>query len=551
MRLICAACGHEIAFGNSIDDGCDVDCPNCGATTIYRKPTRIEVPIGAKRVEDGSSSAAQAEDNRRPKLRVIRPQSMPPTHSAPIATPVRPADRPVPNLPSPKRSLGKSDGISVWLMLLLMLCVGYFVWSICFSEDEQFASTSEQQESSGQDLQRMRAEEDRRLQRQEEQRKAEEERRLRRQEEQRRAEEDRQRKKAQEMVLRERRDILDRVRSVKLDYWQNCPTDQRPQAVKVERTYSCIVPKGGDRAEVFKLVAVPEKDLVVERYDETGERTPIAPDEFNAILKVSVHLIVENEKGWICGTQKNVDGIPIANANASINPSQEELGMLYEFFRARSMGRSSVNYGVFFGGEDGVCKLVRRVGFGESVSAGDVKRLILEDLRKRGNGLTGRSAELKAEAILISGRFYYSSDSIEIASGFFVAKGGVAALKRKISENLKEIKRLQRENPACEWNQESGSNIINVKLRRRTKEQFRYYAGEVTYVRKHFYCSGCDREHDGGHCRSSLTAYPNWRNAREKIDVTLKFNERIDELWGENELLTKYLEKLESSKKTQ
>lgn len=377
--------------------------------------------------------------------------------------------------------------------------------------------------------------------------------------------------RTEEEALRKYREILDRVRFLRVDFLRNCPEESRPQFVKEERTYGCIVPKGRGRVEVLYLVAAPEKEMVIERYAETGERSSISLEEFNAMTNTFPCLIMLNDRGWICGGQKTSAGIPVVNESTSINPAREELGALYDFLLSHSAKMPDVGFSVYFEDRKGNRKLVRRINFGGSVSAYEAKRIVREELQGKDNamriGERSRSRshsnrpsgeclavpDWKVEEILCSGRLCYSTEENPIEGQEEVGeqKEDVAALKRKVAENLREIKRLRRENPACVLRPADG-NIRNVIMRRVSKKDRRYYeCMEVKYVREHFYCTGCDIEHDDGHCRSSRTAYPNWRAVREKVDVTLEINEKIDALYAENEELSRRLSQAEESTKRQ
>ena len=48
MTIICGACGEEMELPTGgLIAGQHVICPHCGEKTVYKAPTRIEIPIGA------------------------------------------------------------------------------------------------------------------------------------------------------------------------------------------------------------------------------------------------------------------------------------------------------------------------------------------------------------------------------------------------------------------------------------------------------------------------------------------------------------------------
>lgn len=605
MKVQCGKCGEVIVVADGLANGQHVRCPYCEGETEFRKPSRIELPT----VSEERRSPAPSE--ARKPLRVIRKNAEQVAnqalHEQQMASQrVRMAEEHVEfyermkDLEHRRKTRERITGLLT--LIVVVLCAVGIYWYVGYRKEQRhhaelaFAAEKNRMEAEWTEEERKqralrekaeenqkRAEEkdlkraaEERI-RQEEMRKADEDQRRAREEEGRKRvemEESRLRaQKLKEEALRKYREILEQVSFVRVDFWRNRSQDEHPQLSAGTRTREYIVPRGSWQVDVLRFVSSPTKEPVIERYDESGERTFISLEAFDVMTNRSAYLIVENGKAWIDGVKRDANGMPIVNESTSINPAREELGALYEFLRRHSQKMPDINYSVFFDDRKGMRKLVRRVNFGGSVSAYEAKRIIREELLEKGNvkrigeksqsrtysnrpsGERPTVPDWKVDEILCSGRFCYSSDGDlhdekdgQEEDG---QKEDVATLKQKIAENLREIKRLRKENPACVLRPADG-NIRNVIIRRATKQDRRYYeCMEVKYVREHFYCTGCDIEHDDGHCRSSRTAYPNWRAVREKVGITLEIKEKIDALYGENEELSQRLMKAEGTGKRQ
>lgn len=81
MNIRCGICHEALVVDDDIQDGQDLQCPYCNGIFTYRKPTRSEVPSGARNPRGGETP--QPEDipdipeipqyQRNPKLHIIRP----------------------------------------------------------------------------------------------------------------------------------------------------------------------------------------------------------------------------------------------------------------------------------------------------------------------------------------------------------------------------------------------------------------------------------------------------------------------------------------------
>ena len=407
MNIKCGLCGEDIVVADGLVNGQHVRCPYCGGKSEYQKPSRIELPAGGLTRGGGTAEKADAVaspllSETKPRLSIIRPErSIPPSQSEP-ETPIR---IPSPKALNPRR---KSNEHPIYYSVAILVA-GIAIAGIFMLNHSQRKEVMQQEELSRQrEFERKEIEEQRRMAREEQDRKRQDE--LRKESEERqKAKEELERKRAAELAAqkakeeasRKRREalagIVAQVGTVSFDYWRNCPKEIRPQSVSAEKSYFCIIPKNKENADILKIVAAPEKEMSVGRYDEAGMLAPVPLDDFHAAIKQTAYLILSDDKGWICGVEKDKDGVPVTGNGSSINPAQEELGVLYDYLRMRSANVSNIDYDVYFGDQKAFRKFVRHVRFGETVSAGDVKPLIREDLQEKADAKrAGKSSKKSA-----------------------------------------------------------------------------------------------------------------------------------------------------------
>lgn len=113
-------------------------------------------------------------------------------------------------------------------------------------------------------------------------------------------------------------------------------------------------------------------------------------------------------------------------------------------------------------------------------------------------------------------------------------------LTKQVRQKEDEVLKLRKDNPACILGELTRS-IINLDKKYPVKEQKKYYFKQVTYVRPHFYCTGCKGEHDSECKTSAKQSWRRWRDHYDKISETATYNEKIDGLMSEIETLQQQL----------
>ena len=148
MLMTCGACGKEMELPFEVADGQRVKCPFCGERTVYRRPTRIEVPVGVIREstkprigirhppEKTTSQNIKMED----KLRMaINPELAPPPMTPPSPPPTAPqgvvtaAEERVRMFEEMRQKNARTKMLrnfveSAMLLMLLAVLVGLALW---------------------------------------------------------------------------------------------------------------------------------------------------------------------------------------------------------------------------------------------------------------------------------------------------------------------------------------------------------------------------------------------------------------------------------------
>ena len=130
----------------------------------------------------------------------------------------------------------------------------------------------------------------------------------------------------------------------------------------------------------------------------------------------------------------------------------------------------------------------------------------------------------------------------------------IEELRRKIDENLAEIKKLRTENPSCYINPKHPA-CPNISQKIAMPKDTRYSTStKVTYVRDAFYCSRCRNmtayrgseatDYGYGYCDvCRQQSFNMWLKHRRNVEKTAEINKRIDEINNENVLLEKKIRK--------
>ena len=115
MIIKCGICGEMIDVQGALSDGMDILCPFCGETSVYKKPTRIDIS-NAKPVSN--------QLPQKPKLKVIRPSEQKIEKIVPKSPTYEQLLRQQNNTHSPRNDSGSGDFARVVVIVLAMIVAG-------------------------------------------------------------------------------------------------------------------------------------------------------------------------------------------------------------------------------------------------------------------------------------------------------------------------------------------------------------------------------------------------------------------------------------------
>lgn len=378
MTIRCDLCGGEIVVGDGLAEGQHVRCPFCNGKFSYRRPARIVVPTAT--VAQGAEVSEIPAYRRNPNLFVRRPANV--AENVDSGT-----NALVENVQARAKAVSRRDFLAKlkWTIInivvaVVLLCIGFFAcksylgWAkdgeqpVANVQDDQVSrkstpqpvsppqvpvvlprcetnclpGTSDQAAAKGCPVDKVAV------------------------------------KRVQQGMSKAT--VFALLGKARYDYWRNCPKELRPGSITSRREYACVVPDGVKDPMCLMIVAEPGKEMVISAFAADGGLRPIGCDVFNLLVKKNPYLIFADGKGWICGIQKDAKGVPVIDDKSTINPAQEELGPLYDLL-CRHSAKVDLFYSVYFADKRGRCQFVKRVRFGEFVSAGDAKPVVRENLQ--------------------------------------------------------------------------------------------------------------------------------------------------------------------------
>ena len=425
MTIRCGLCGKEIKVADNLGDGQHVRCPYCGEKSEFHRPVRMKIPsVAIQSPQEKKAPLAKSQDKKAVspqiapgrskeahKLSIIRPAAPRPqnTEVNNESNKSRPQNVEAKNESNrnpvrPRRSSIGSKEHPIYYSVAILVAGITTVAILMLNHHEKKEMLLQEQLARQSDFERKEIEEKRREEREQAARKRAEDTRREKEakrlaEEEKRQEKERARqaayaaKKAAEKESRRQLEELQanfsQVKGLKIDYWRNCPNGIRPQTVEQRKEYICFLPRDLNSTDCMKIVAMPGGEMSIQIYDKDGVLSPMSNDVFFAEIERSPYLICEGGNGWICGIEDDEAGVPIRGDSSAINPAKEELGLLYEFLRGKMVKADNIYYGVSFVDKNGHREFVRRVKFGDSVSASDVKPIVRGYLQYQSNAKRG------------------------------------------------------------------------------------------------------------------------------------------------------------------
>lgn len=350
MNIRCAICGEEIVIEGDLSDGQHVLCPYCGGKSQFSRPTRIELPTGARQRSDVArkqpdaaavpteTPAADIPQERKP-LRVIRkkPESAEGQNSVEAQMASRRLHMAEENVRfyeemkdiENRRKLREKFG-SILMLLAVVLCGVSVYWYIGHRKEQQRQSEIAFAEEKA----RIEAEQRQKKLMQEEAERAEREKRLAEEKlrkERARAEAAQEEERRRAEATKAANDLME----AKVLYRKACalfadgefgfmkalPDDAIPGKAVGEYYYLLPFLENGEIVVCRSTAAGIES---VCRLDGNGKRTPLDIDTFQAMLQGKDYLLAFGEKVYFQSKRKKFHVGQI--------PKTEVIDLTQEFF---------------------------------------------------------------------------------------------------------------------------------------------------------------------------------------------------------------------------
>jgi len=367
MIITCGACGKEMEIEGRISDGQHICCPFCGEKTVYRKPTRIELPpkkpkIGIRRPDDlpgdGVDLNAQAImrqlELKKEDLESIGAQAVSDWKKAEQARLLR---------------------LGLIVLIIAGLVVGGTFWYLGAKREREAERTllaeksRLEEEQAKQDQAAEMAKADARAAKRAAERQQLEEEANRRKEatkqrlekmRQKRAEEEAKWKAEQErneaeLAARKKkaeaeRAAIDRyckmndsLRDLTLRPWTALAREKRPGAV--DGTFVCTMRVDGNRSELYEIASKTGGKMTVVRLDSNGACVPVAFADYERRLNENGGLVLTDEKAYLFAPKERSKPVPLS-VDRGFNPSMVRLGRLCDEIYGRRMNTENLAFEV-------------------------------------------------------------------------------------------------------------------------------------------------------------------------------------------------------------
>lgn len=203
-------------------------------------------------------------------------------------------------------------------------------------------------------------------------------------------------KEAEEQAKNARRDvcakILSALNGAELRPWRTAGDEDRPERVKTEKTFHCLLPDGEGGRMILEQKLDFGRTVSVRRVDSEKENENFEPESFERTVSAFPNLLVSGDRVFFRPTHPEPDPCPVPAPGEAFDPAEHDFGLAYDLVKGTGAKTSAFVYDVFFQpfGSEQNAVLVATVPFGGTV-AFEVFRAKVGAWAKRNRALVQKS----------------------------------------------------------------------------------------------------------------------------------------------------------------
>lgn len=164
--------------------------------------------------------------------------------------------------------------------------------------------------------------------------------------------------------------ILAKLDGAELRPWHTAPDADRPERVKTEGTFHCLLPDGEGGHMLLEQKVDFGRTVKATRIDSQKENEAFEPESFNRTVALFPNLLISGDRVYFRPVHAGEDNCRVPNPGEAFNPAEHDFGMAYDLVKETRVKTSAFVYDVFFNpfGNEQDAVLVATVPFDEKVT---------------------------------------------------------------------------------------------------------------------------------------------------------------------------------------
>lgn len=164
--------------------------------------------------------------------------------------------------------------------------------------------------------------------------------------------------------------ILDKLNGAELRPWKSAPDSDRPDRVKAEATFHCLMPDGEGGRMLLEQKVDFGRTVKVTRIDSQKENEAFEPESFNRTVVIFPNMLIAGDRVYFRPSHAEEDACRVPPPGETFDPAEHDFGMAYDLVKEIRVKTSAFAYDVLFQPFDNEKDAIRiaTVSFGEKVT---------------------------------------------------------------------------------------------------------------------------------------------------------------------------------------